>query len=141
MSNLEQFQAYAAAFEKTYEDNNWQRLAEYFTTDAVYAPGDGTEAVGRDQVLARLQASVDGLDRRFDSRDLSSSPPSADGDTVSLSWQLKLSKAGVPDLTASGVEHATYTEGAISRLEDVFDPGTAEGLGEWMAAHGSSLTD
>ena len=99
------------------------------------------QAVGRDQVLARLQASVNGLDRRFDARDLSSSPPSADGDTVSLSWQLKLSKAGVPDLTASGVEHATYTAGAISRLEDVFDAGTAEGLGEWMAAHGSSLED
>ena len=139
MSNLAQFQAYAAAFEETYADDDWQRLEKYFTTDAVYAPGDGTEAVGRDQVLARLREGVNGLDRRFDSRALHATPPSSEGDTVSLSWQLTLSKTGAPDLTATGVEHATYTDGAISRIEDVFDEGTAEGLGEWMATHGESL--
>ena len=88
MNHLEQFQAYADAFEETYVDDNWQRLEEYFTPDAVYAPGDGTEAVGRDQVLARLRDGVNGLDRRFDSRALSASQPSLDGDTVSLAWQL-----------------------------------------------------
>ena len=141
MSNLEQFQAYADAFEESYADDNWQRLEEFFTADAVYAPGDGTEAVGRDQVLARLRDGVNGLDRRFDSRALSASPPSSEGDTVSLSWELTLSKAGAPDLTATGVEHATYTDGAISRLEDVFDEGVGESVGAWMAAHGNSLGD
>ncbi len=139
MSNLEQFQAYAAAFEETYADDDWQRLEKYFTADAVYAPGDGTEVVGRDQVLAQLRDGVNGLDRRFDSRALGATPPSSEGDTVSLSWQLTLSKTGAPDLTATGVEHATYTDGAISRLEDIFDEGIVESLGEWMAAHGDSL--
>ena len=139
MSNLEQFQAYAAAFEESYADDDWQRLAQYFTADAVYAPGDGTEQVGRDQVLAQLRDGVNGLDRRFDARELTATPPTSEGDRVSLSWQLRLSTAGAPDLTATGAEHATYTDGAISRLEDVFDEGTAEGLGEWMAAHGGSL--
>ena len=50
-----------------------------------------------------------------------------------------LSKSGAPDLTATGVEHATYSDGAISRLEDVFDQGVAEHVGEWMAAHGELL--
>lgn len=139
MSNVERFQAYANAFEETYADDDWHRLEKYFTADAVYAPGDGTEAVGRDQVLARLRESVDGLDRRFDSRALHASPPTSEGDTVSLSWQLTLSKTGAPDLIATGIEHATYTDGAISRLEDVFDEGIAEGVGEWMAAHGDLL--
>ena len=139
MSNLERFQAYADAFEESYADDNWQRLEEYFTADAVYAPGDGTEAVGRDQVLTRLRDGVNGLDRRFDSRALTATPPSSEGEKVSLSWQLTLSKAGAPDLTATGVEHATYVDGAISRLEDVFDEGVAEGVGEWMAAHGDLL--
>ena len=123
MSNIERFQAYADAFELTYEDDNWQRLEEYFTADAVYAPGDGTEAVGRDQVLEQLRNNVNGLDRRFDS----------------LTWQLTLSKAGAPDLTATGVEHASFANGAIRRLEDVFDVGTGERLGEWMSAHGDLL--
>ena len=139
MSNIERFQAYADAFEETYADENWQRLEPYFTPDAVYAPGDGTEADARDRVLAQLREGVNGLDRRFDSRTLTATPPSSEGDTVSLAWQLTLSKAGAPDLVATGVEHATYTGDAISRLEDVFDEGVAEGLGEWMAAHGESL--
>ena len=139
MDNLERFQAYANAFEETYADDDWQRLAEYFTADAVYAPGDGTEAVGRDQVLAQLRDGVNGLDRRFDSRALQAGQPSVEGDTVSLAWQLTLSKSGAPDFTATGVEHATYTDGAISRLEDVFDDGVAESLGQWMDAHGDSL--
>ena len=139
MSNIERFQAYADAFELTYEDDNWQRLEEYFTADAVYAPGDGTEAVGRDQVLEQLRNNGNGLDRRFDSRTLQAAPPSSDGDTVSLTWQLTLSKAGAPDLTATGVEHASFANGAIRRLEDVFDVGTGERLGEWMSAHGDLL--
>ncbi len=139
MSNVEQFQAYAAAFEETYADDDWQRLEQYFTDDAVYAPGDGTEASGREQVLARLRDGVNGLDRRFDSRTLIASPPRTEGDKVSLSWELTLSRSGAPDLTARGVEHASYRNGAICRLEDVFDQGTVEGLGEWMAAHGDKL--
>lgn len=139
MSNIECFQAYADAFELTYEDDNWQRLEQYFTIDAIYVPGDGTEAVGRDQVLEQLRNNVDGLDRRFDSRRLQTAPPGSDGDTVSLSWQLTLSKAGAPDLSATGVEHASFTNGAISRLEDVFDEGVAENVGAWMAEHGPLL--
>ena len=139
MSNLERFQAYADAFEETYADDDWQRLEEYFTAGAVYAPGDGTEAVGRKQVLARLRDGVNGLDRRFDSRVLQAAPPSEVGDMVSLAWQLTLSKAGAPDLVATGVEHVTYANGAISRIEDVFDEGVVDGLGAWMAAHGDSL--
>jgi hypothetical protein len=141
MSHLEQFQAYAASFEETYVNDDWQRLEQYFTADAVYAPGDGTEAIGRDQVLAQLREGINGLDRLFDSRVLNATPPSLEGNIVSLFWQLTLSKAGAPDLTVTGVEHATYTEGLISHLEDIFDEGTAEGLGRWMAEHENLLND
>lgn len=58
---------------------------------------------------------------------------------VSFSWHLTLSKAGAPDLTVIGVEHATFVDGSISRLEDSLDDGVAAGLGEWMAAHGKLL--
>ena len=141
MSDLEQFQAYAAAFEESYADDNWQRLEQYFTADAIYAPGDGTEAVGRDQVIAQLREGVDGLDRLFDSRVLDATLPSEEDNTVSLSWQLTLSKAGAPDLKVTGVEHATYTDGAISLLEEIFDESTPVILGGWMAKHEALLDD
>jgi hypothetical protein len=140
MDNLERFQAYADAFEETYADDHWQRLDEYFTADAVYAPGDGTAAVGRDQVMAQLRDGINGLDRRFDSRTLTAAAPNSKDETVSLAWQLTLHKAGVPDLTVTGIEHATYIDGMISRLEDVFDDGTTDALGKWMAEHGSLLS-
>jgi hypothetical protein len=140
VKNLDRFQAYADAFEESYADDNWQRLEEYFSTDAVYAPGDGTEAVGRDQVIVQLRDGVDGLDRRFDSRSLTAAPPNSEGHTVSLSWQLKLSKSGAPDLIVTGIEQATYKGGVISHLEDVFDEGTVEELGKWMSEHGDSLS-
>lgn len=139
MSNLDLFQSYADAFEESYVDDDWQRLEQFFTIDAVYAPGDGTEAIGRDQLLARLREGVNGLDRRFDSRALNAGPASLEDNTVSLSWALTLRKKGAPDLTLTGVEHATCAEGAISRLEDVFDEGTLEAIGKWMATHGDSL--
>ena len=141
MSDIERFQAYAAAFEQTYVDDDWQRLEQYFTADAVYAPGDGTEAVGRDQVIAQLREGVDGLDRLFDARTLNATAPSVEDDTVSLSWALTLSKTGAPDLTVTGVEHATFTDGAISLLEDIFDEATPKILGGWMAKHEALLDD
>lgn len=140
MNNLDRFQAYANAFEESYADDNWQRLEEYFSADAVYAPGDGTEAVGRDLVIAQLRKGVDGLDRRFDSRSLTATPPTSEGDMVSLSWQLTLSKSGAPDLIVTGVEDATYRGGVISHLEDGLDEGTVEGVGKWMSEYGDSLS-
>lgn len=139
MSNIDRFQAYADAFEETYEDDNWQRLEQYFCEDAVYAPGDGTEASGRDQVLAQLGGGINGLDRKFDARTLEADPPTQDGETVSLAWRLILSKSGAPDLTLTGVEHLTFRDGAISRMEDVFDEGTIGSLQDWMASHGHLL--
>ena len=140
MSYTDRFLEYAAAFEETFADDNWERLEQFFTEDAVYLPGDGTEAVGRDNVLAALRRSVDSLDRRFDSRSMGDiPPPSESGNVVTLIWSLILSKEGQPDLTLSGREYATFSGDAIQRLEDVFDEGVVETMGNWMREHGASL--
>jgi len=137
LGNLDRFTEYAAAFEETFSDDNWGRLEQYFTPDAVYLPGDGTEAVGRDGVLQALRKSVDSLDRRFESRSLSESQaPTEDGNTVTLIWKMTLAKQGAPDLNISGTEYAIYADGAIQRLEDVFDEGGVDGMMEWMGKHG-----
>ena len=140
MNAIDRYQAYADAFEETYADDNWDRLIEYFSDDAVYAPGDGTETSGRDAVIALLQNAVDGLDRQFDSRELTSSAPTLAGNTVSISWRLTLRKAGLPDLVATGVENAIMEDGCISHMEDVFDAGVGEAVATWMAEHGASLS-
>ena len=53
MGILERYQAYADAFEQSYEDDDWSRIEQYFTEDAVYE-GE-PDARGRDAVLAKLK--------------------------------------------------------------------------------------
>ena len=36
MSIVDRYQAYADAFEESFEDDSWSRLEEFFTEDAVY---------------------------------------------------------------------------------------------------------
>lgn len=139
MSEIQLFQQYADAFEATYEDDNWNRLESFFAEDAEYDPGDGVKSVGRSAVIDRLRAAVNGLDRKFDTRALRSEKPSLDGNTVALRWVMTLCKQGTPDLVLSGVEYVIYTDGAIKSMQDVFDDGTAETLGGWMAAHQDAL--
>jgi hypothetical protein len=140
MSNLERFMEYAAAFEETYADNNWQRLEQYFTPDASYAPGDGTIAQGREKILSTLSNAVTSLDHKFDSRSFGDNPaPSESENVVTMKWTLILEKQNLPNLTISGTEYATFSGNAIQKLEDVYDEGAIQGLTEWMQAHGESL--
>ncbi len=139
MSNLEKFVEYAGAFEETFIDDNWQRLEQYFTDDAVYLPGDGTEASGRDNVLQALRDSINSLDRRFDSRTLGEGPPpTEEANVVTLVWKLTFAKQGKPDLTISGREFLTYKGNAIQKMEDVFDDGVPEAISVWMSKYGDS---
>ena len=138
MSILDRYQAYAAAFEESFEDDDWSRIEPYFTEDAVYE-GDPEDARGRDAVLAKLKAGVDAFDRNMDSRTPDFQPPTVDGDTLRMTWSVTYTKAGAPDLVISGVELATFEGDRIARLRDDFDPEAQKRMGEWMAAHGALL--
>jgi len=137
MSIIDRFQAYADAFEDSYIDNDWARLAQYFTEDAVYE-GD-PEAVGRDAVLAKLQGGVDQFDRKLDSRTPSFETPTVAGNTLTMKWTVTYAQSGAPDLAISGVETAVFEGERIARLRDDFDPASQKALEQWMAANGASL--
>ena len=137
MSIPDRYQAYADAFEESYEDDDWSRIEAYFTEDAVYE-GD-PDAVGRDAVLAKLKGGVDGFDRKMDSRSPDFDPPSVEGDTLRMTWAVTYSKAGAPDLKISGVETAVFEGDRIARLRDDVDPKAQKAMTEWLAAHGASL--
>ena len=59
MSRIARFAAYAAAFEKCYENDDWSLLEPYFTEDAVYDaaldPPIGARLEGRDAILAYFE--------------------------------------------------------------------------------------
>jgi ketosteroid isomerase-like protein len=123
MSNLPTFMAYAAAFEQTYADDNWQRLEPFFAEDATYEvsgiPGGGVMH-GRDQIFRGIKKSLDGFDRRMTSRQIvPTAPPTETGNRVTLQGLVRYVRDGAP-----GEMHATivveFTDGKISRMHDTF---------------------
>ena len=139
MNIEEQFLAYAAAFEESYEDNDWSRVAAFFTEAASYDNGEGDAAHGRDAVLEKLKGSVDGLDRRMDSRGVEIRSLTIECDTVTMERKARYTKAGLPGLEFKGTEYARYEDGHIAELRDELVPGSGEVLGAWLDAHGSAL--
>lgn len=137
MGIVDRYLAYADAFEQSYEDDDWSRIEQYFTEDAVY-DGD-PPAEGRAAVLAKLKGGVDTFDRRMDSRTPDFQQPTEDGDHVNMNWQVTYTKAGCPDLVISGREIAVFDGDRIARLTDEFDPSAEQAMGAWMAAHGAKL--
>ncbi len=137
MSIQDRYQAYADAFEESYVDDDWSRIEQYFTENAVY-DGD-PEARGRDAVLAKLRGGVDAFDRKMDKRTPDFQTPSVEGNTLEMKWTVTYQKAGAPDLVISGVETAVFEGDRIARLRDDFDPEAQKAMGEWMAKHGAKL--
>ena len=138
MNILDRFKAYADAFEESYADDDWSRIEQYFTENAVYE-GDPNDAEEREAVLAKLKGSVDSLDRTMDSRTADFSAPTQDGDVVRFNWKMTFTKAGAPDLIISAVEFATFEGDQIARLRDSFDPDATKRIEEWMAANAGLL--
>ena len=137
MSILERYRAYADAFEESYEDDDWSRIGQYFTENAVYE-GD-PEARGRDAVLAKLKNGVDGFDRRMDSRTPDFQAPTVDGNTLTMNWTVTYTKAGTPDIVLSGKEIAVFEGDQIASLRDDINPDAQAAMQKWMAEHGASL--
>ena len=142
MSLLKRFARYAEAFETTFDDDNWSRLKEYFTEDAVYEskPPFEARAAGVDAVLEHFRGSVNAFDRRFAERRLMPKrPPTESADTVTMAWEATYEASGAPDLKLSGTEVAHFRGDRMCRLEDEFDAGVGESVAAWMAAHAAKL--
>ena len=137
MSIRDRFLAYSDAFEKSLADDDWSRVEPYFTEDAVYE-GE-PRAAGRAAVIAKFRDSVEGFDRRMDSRRPTFQPPTVDGDTLTMRWSVTYTKAGLPDVVISGVQTVVFAGDRIARLSDRLDPGRQEALERWMAEHGKGL--
>jgi hypothetical protein len=137
MSIVDRYLAYAAAFEESYEDDDWSHIESYFTEDACYE-GEPV-ASDRAAVLAKLKNAVDTFDRKMGSRTLEFQTPTEEGDTVSVDWKVTYTLEGCPDLVIFGREIAIFQGDRISRLRDEFDPAAEQALGDWMGAYGDKL--
>ena len=140
MSNLPTFMAYAAAFEQTFADDNWQRLEPFFAEDATYEvtgiPGGGVMH-GRDAIFRGMKKSLDGFDRKMASRQIvPTAPPAEQGDRVTLNGFVRYVRDG-----ATVEMHATilveFADHKIVRMHDTFALDAAAVA--WFSQHARDL--
>ncbi len=143
MDALQRFMAYAADFEKTFDDDDWSRLEPYFAEDAVYVVEGIPQACrleGRDAILRGIRKSLDGFDRRFDGRVIEpDGPPEVEGRRVVLRGAVHYDTPGLPRLSLRMQESAELDDaGRIVELRDTYPEGQDEALA-WLAEHGAGL--
>ena len=143
MDPLQRFSAYAVDFEKTFEDDDWTRLEGYFAEDAIYTvTGTPYDCVvrGRDAIFRAIKKSIDGLDRRFDKREIvAEGSPEVDGNRVTFSGTGHYEKEGVDSLTIELSETVELDEaGRIVRMEDVYPAGQDEML-RWLERYSAEF--
>lgn len=131
------FLEYAAAFEQTYDDDDWERLEPYFTEDAVYTvtggPPLGGRFEGRKRVLDQLRQVLDALDRRFDERRVQPvDEPKVGKDWFEMDWRATYEKAGCPDLVFEGSERVTFRGDRIILMEDTVEDDADRRIQEYI---------
>ena len=132
--------AYAQDFEKTYADDNWDRLTPYFHNDAVYeveSPVMGCSLVGPTAILAGIKKSLDGFDRRFDTRKIDAGDDlKVDGNAFSISWHATYTVGDHPAYVLHGKTTATLRDGKIAALTDSYEASSAKIMQDWIDATG-----
>ncbi|NNC55129.1 MAG: nuclear transport factor 2 family protein [Pseudomonadales bacterium] len=143
MKALNAFLAYADAFEKTFIDDDWSRLHQYFHDDAVYeVVGDimACKLVGPDAIFAGMKKSLDGLDRRFDTRAIQPGDDlKVEDNALSLSWSASYTLESHPPFILQGRSEAELKDGKISLLRDSYDASAAKAFQNWVNASGVDL--
>lgn len=136
--------AYAGDFEKTLADDDWSRLTPYFHDDAIYRVESGAfgcELEGPERIFAGMKKSLDGFDRKFESRSIQlEGAPEVSGDEVRLEWTVTYHKPGWPDFALPGRSLARLRDGRIELLVDSYDDEkVAARSADWTAETGVDL--
>ncbi len=137
MNILERFMEYANDFERTYSDDDWQRIKPYFTADAVYRVdfGEfGSTMKGPDAIAAGIRKSVNGFDRRFTTREIEViGSPEIEGDEIRMTWAVTYTLDGYENYILRGRSTVRYRDGLIVELTDHYDAEAAAYLVAWQS--------
>ena len=144
MSDIPQFAAYAAAFEKAFESDDWSSLEEFFSEDAVYEIGlpilGAERCTNRDEIFAWFKDVLDRFDRRFGSRTLELlEGPKEENGTVWIRGSATYRAEGVPDFVLILEESIRFEDGRIVHLEDHYSDEMVAETERFLAEHAAGL--
>ncbi len=139
MDTLTTFMAYAADFELTYIDDDWERVRNHFAEGIVYevmAESFGCKLIGREAIAAGLKKSLDGFDRRFDSREVELvGEPQIDGEVLRAAWNVHYTKAGCDPFTLRGSSTVRCVDGKVMHLTDAYERSAEDEFAGWRRAN------
>jgi hypothetical protein len=144
MSNVAKFAAYAAAFEKAYESNDWSEVERCFGDAAVYEveldPPMGGRFEGRAAILDYFRFVLDAFDRRFESREVAllDGPTEKDG-SVWLRGSATYRAPGVPEFVLELEMTVRFDGERIREMVDHYEPEMKRQIRAYLGAHGSKL--
>jgi hypothetical protein len=145
MGTLERFLLYAADFEKTLADDDWSRLTQYFSPEAVYRVESnlfGCELHGPSAIFAGIKKSLDGFDRKFTEREIeiTQGPELNDeGNELRASWTVTYQKGALPPFVLRGKSMVRNDGDEITLLVDSYDDEVADEATAWMQETGEEF--
>lgn len=142
MAIIDRFKEFAADFEATVQDDDWNRLERHFTHDATYQNVGGPDPLikGRERILAFLKKDVSENDRKFESRTLIAlSEPVVRQNRLSRRWQCTYTLTRVPDLVVEGEARYLFEGELIKAIEEEVSSESMEKYAKWMQEYGSKL--
>ncbi|MBW8815314.1 MAG: nuclear transport factor 2 family protein [Caulobacterales bacterium] len=142
MSLISQFVAQRRAFEAAYEDDDWSRLDEFFHEDVTYEVMNmpfHCVIQGLAPMLAGIRRSIEGFDKRCVRTVGLDRVVREEGANVIVHSAMQFERPPAPPTLTRLWEIATYRDGRISRLIDLYDPGAAAEYERWMAEWGQGL--
>lgn len=142
MSLLPLFVAQRSAFETAYLKGDWRSLGGFFADDITYEVMNmpfHCVLRGREAVLAGFARSVERFDKLCTRTVGIDATAHEEGDNVLISAGIRFEREGAPVLTSRLWEIATYIDGKVERLIDIYDAPDNERFVRWMEDWGAGL--
>jgi hypothetical protein len=142
MSLIPRFIEQRAAFEKTYDDGNWERLEPFFSEGLVYEVMNMPfycVISGRAAVIAGLRRSIERFDKLCRRTVGIGATIFQEGNNVLVHSGIRFQRGDSPPVETGLWEIASYRDGRIGRLIDIYDPGESAKFKRWMTEWGEGL--
>ncbi|MEX1152788.1 nuclear transport factor 2 family protein [Parvibaculum sp.] len=139
MAIVQKFIEQRQIFEAAYEDDNWAPLAPYFHEEVVYEVINmpfHCRIEGRTVMIEGLKRSIERFDKLCVRAVGLGAKLYEEGNNVFVHGGIRFQRADAPVLESSLWEIATYRDGLIVRLMDIYDAGDKERFERWMTEWG-----
>lgn len=142
MSLIEKFVEQRGVFEEAYEKGSWDDLRPYFMPDVSYEVMNMSfhcQLKGIDEFIFGLKWSTDRFDKLC-TRTVGLNAFVAEEDNrVLVHAGIRFSRDGAPTFETGLWEIATYRDGKIERMIDIYDAREAARFDDWMEKWGVGL--